>query len=556
MMLSAVKLKIQSTLHREDDVDSLAWVNTLQELDSVEALKKVTERLAKIQFSSNISLEKRIDLVLEIDRLTYRKVSKATHKYLSLFKLNKKSESDLYDVAYSYQRQLYLAYTQFLDFYQAQIQIQFKVEKMNLILARHLNATFAMAKLRYFDDQPAPSGTWTNVCKVIKCAENLSIVNTNIFLYPHKKKETSIASILYRGFMLNILQKGNYNRLQIQLAEQILKVWANNPVITTAYKVDKYHFFINVETDRGPERIRSVEKFADYRFWKITGLVDMVESFLCAVDIQKPLEEFGLDKMASTSVLTALFKKLRVDWCVEGYERQRRKDSRDKRNKLINVSYGLEDICRRADAFNPALDKQPTQRDVRDFELKVALYHKNRTNPNPKASANVLGNENWWAIDESANGIGVDLGKSYSGWIEPGKLIAYTTSDDKDVLVIAEIKSVRKQSNGHYRAGLEVHGKHAKTVQVGRMNKRHLTQAVAGYFVNDDDASDVHHNSYHALLLNRDGDETNSLSLIVPRSEYKRGNRITIQFDGKDKVVEMGLPLMKQREWVRASLTM
>ncbi len=553
-MLSVVKQKIQSTLHREDDVDSLSWVNTLQELDSVEALKKVTERLAKIQFNSNISLEKRIDLVLEIDRLTYRKVSRTTHKYLSLFKLNRKLETDLYDVAYSYQRQLYLAYTQFLDFYLAQIQIQFSVEKMNLILARHLNATFAMAKLRYFDDQPAPSGTWANVCKIIKSAENLSIMNTNLFLYPHKKKETSIASILYRGFMLNILQKGNYNRLQIQLAEQILKVWANNPVITTAYKIDKYHFFINIETDRGPERIRSVEKFADYRFWRITGLVDMVESFLCAVDTQKPLDEFGLEKMASTSVLTALFKKLRVDWCVEGYERQRRKDSRDKRNKLINVSYGLEDICRRADAFNPALDKQPTQRDVRDFELKVALYHKNRTNP--KASASVLGNENWWAIDESANGIGVDLGKTYSSWIEPGKLIAYTTSDDKDVLVIAEIKSIRKQVNGNYRAGLEVHGKQAKTVQVGRMNRRQLTQAVAGYYVGDE-AADAKENSYTALLLNRgDVAETNSLSLIVPRSEYKRGNRVKIHLDGKEKVVEMGLPLMKQREWVRASLTM
>lgn len=553
-MLSAVKLKIQSTLHREDDVESLAWVNTLQEMDSLEALRKISERLAKIQFNSNISLEKRIDLVLEIDRLTYRKVSKATHKYLSLFKLNRKIETDLYDVAYSYQRQLYLAYTQFLDFYEGQVQIQFKVEKMNLILARHLNATFAMAKLRYFDDQPAPNGTWASVCKVIKCAENLSILNKNIFLYPHKKKETSIASIMYRGFMLNILQKGNYNRLQIQLAEQILKVWASNPVITTAYKLDKYHFFINIESDKGPERIRSVEKFADYRFWRITGLVDMVESFLCAVDTQKSLEEFGLEKMASTSVLTALFKKLRVDWCVEGYERQRRKDSRDKRNKLINVSYGLDDICRRADAFNPALDKQPTQRDVRDFELKVALYHKNRTNP--KGTANVLGNENWWAIDESANGIGVDLGKTYSSWIEPGKLIAYTTSDDKDVLVIAEIKSVRKQANGNYRAGIEVHGKRAKTVQIKRMNRRILAQVVSGYYVNDEDASSEQDNSYAALLLDQeDAHEANSLSLIVPRSEYKRGNRVKINLDGKDKIVEMGLPLMKQREWVRASLT-
>jgi hypothetical protein len=57
------------------------------------------------------------------------------------------------------------------------------------------------------------------------------------------------------------------------------------------------------------------------------------------------------------------------------------------------------------------------------------------------------------------------------------------------------------------------------------------------------------------LLDQENATETQSLSLIIPRSEYKRGNRVKIHLDGKDKIVEMGLPLMKQREWVRASLT-
>jgi hypothetical protein len=44
--------------------------------------------------------------------------------------------------------------------------------------------------------------------------------------------------------------------------------------------------------------------------------------------------------------MVRLFKKLWVDWRAEGYERQHRKEARNKRNKLISVSYGLEDICR------------------------------------------------------------------------------------------------------------------------------------------------------------------------------------------------------------------
>jgi hypothetical protein len=38
-----------------------------------------------------------------------------------------------------------------------------------------------MAKWRYFDDQPAPVGTWTNVHNVIKYAENLAMMNKNLF---------------------------------------------------------------------------------------------------------------------------------------------------------------------------------------------------------------------------------------------------------------------------------------------------------------------------------------------------------------------------------------
>jgi hypothetical protein len=460
---------------------------------------------------------------------------------------------------YSYQRQLYVAYTQFLDLYRAQNQIVFDNANMNLILARHLNATFAMAKWRYFDDQPAPIGTWANVCKVIKCAENLSILNTNLFLYDFQKKDTSLATILKQGFMMDTLHKGSYNRLQIQMIEQILKTWATNPLITVKHKQDKYQFFINIESDKGPERIRAVEKFADYRFWKTTRLVDKIEAYLCAVDTQKPLQEFGLEKMASTDVLVKLFKKLRVDWCVEGYERQRRKETRNKRNKLINVSYGLEDICRRLNATKPKLVIEPIQENdgLYDFEIRVAKHHIPQQAPQvfKPSQNNKLGSENWWLVDESARGFGVDLGKTYSSWIETGKLIGYTSQEDKDLFVIAEIKSIRKQANGTYRAGLEVLGTHGASVKVGRVDRNNFSEALTGYFVDDAEANLNQFNTFSGVLLDGlDDRKSNRASLIVPRSEYKRGNKFKINITGNEEVLEMGAPLMKQREWVRVAI--
>ena len=158
-------------------------------------------------------------------------------------------------------------------------------------------------------------------------------------------------------------------------------------------------------------------------------------------------------------------------------------------------------------------------------------------------------------VDESASGFAVDLGKTYSSWIEPGKLIGYTTPEDKELFVIAEIRSVRKQANGTYRAGLKVLGSHGASVQVGRLDQSNFTEALNGYYVDEADANLSQYNTFAGLLLDREDDsKSHRASLILPRCEYKRGSKFRINIEGDDKIIEMGAPLMKQREWVRVAL--
>ncbi len=551
-MLTSVIEKIQTVILHQEMQKNLGWMDTLSKMDELDALKETTLHLAKIKFDSGATVKRQLDILLEVDRKTYREAKKITHKYLTSYKLNKKLSNDIYTAMYQYYRQLYVAYTQFLDFYSSQKAVVINIEKINLTLVRHLNATFSMTKWRYFDDQAAPVGTWSHVCKVIKYAENLAILNTNLFIYDFQRKETNLAAVLERGLMMDILQQSNYNRLQIQLTEQILKQWATNPIIASKFQQSNHHFFINIDSDKGPERIRAVEKFADYRFWRVTRIVDLIEAYLCAVNTDKALAEFRLEKMASTAVIMQLFKKLRADWCTEGYERQRRKQPRERKNKLIHVIYGLNNICRQLGAANASLFEKPPQRDVAEFERKLANYRRKDLAPTGyQASKSETGSENWWLVDESATGFGVDLGKSYSDWIEAGKLIAYTSSENKKLYVIAEIKSVRKQANGHYRAGLEIMGSDGSSVKIGRLEGHHFSEPLSGYDVDDSEAI----NTFDALMLgNQDDAKSNATTLIMPRSEYKRGSKVMVKFHGNDKVLEMGVPLIKQREWVRVAV--
>ena len=559
-MLSVVMHKIQSVFQHQEMQKTLGWLHTLPEMAELDVLIETRKQLAKIQIESVYEAKQQIDLVLEIDRNTYRYAKKETHKYLTILKINKKLEASIYNAAYLYYRQLYIAYTQFLTCYQNQSKVILAEDKINLILCRLLNATFSMAKWRYFDDQPAPAGTWTTVHNVIKLAENLSIMNRNLFLYNFHRKETSIATVLKQGFMMDTLHKGNYSRLQIQLTEQVLKIWASNPLILNKYKQDKVQFFIMLEGDKGPERIRAVEKFAEYRFWKTTRIVDKIEAYLCAVDTQKPLTEFGLDKVAPPSVVLKLFKKLRAEWCVEGFERQRRRETRHKNSKLLNVSFGLGDICARLENIRKSLEPSASvsastlDDDQVAFDFKLAQQRRNKLTPKP--TQNHLGTENWWMVDESNGGFAVDLGKEINHWIEPGKLVGYTNTEDKTALILAEIKSVRKQVNGSYRAGLEIIGTQGMSIKVAHAESDKSTEAQFGYFVEGDELSFEALNSFEGILLINANHHKGKASLILPRNEYRRGGQYLVQVDGSDKLVQAGVLQMKQREWVSVEVAL
>ncbi len=556
-MFTTVINKIQTVFHHQEMQKTLGWMDTIPAMDALDVLKETRQQLAKIQFETFSQAKRQIEFILEIDKNTYRQAKKTNYKYLTILKINKKLESDIHNSAYLYHRQLFVAYKQFFDLYESQNKEFLSVEKINLILCRYLNATFAMAKWRYFDDQPAPVGTWESVHKVIKFAEKLAIMNKNLFLYSYQNKETSIATLLKQGFMMDTLHKGNYSRLQIQLTEQVLRYWATNPLILNKYKQDKVQFFINLEGDKGPERIRAVEKFADYRFWKTTRLIDKIEAYLCAVDTQKPLTEFGLEKIAPATVIVKLFKKLRAEWCVEGYERQRRSEARNKHSKLLNVSYGLEDICSRLETIkakqaSEKLAEETADDDATNFDVQMAL---NRRNKIPsQARYNSLGSENWWMVDESTNGFAVDLGKEVSSWVETGKLVGYTSPDDKDLFVIAEIKNLRKQANGTYRVGLEVLSTQSTAVQVARVDQSMKSAALSGYFVNDSEMNFAQMYSFAGILLTNKDNKLNKYSIILPRNEYKRGNEYRINIEGEDKLIMVGAPLIKQREWIRVAV--
>lgn len=548
-MFDLVRDTVQKALGQHDSVYDQEWLDTLDGMTDLEAIITVKDQLSKIDFFKVDDLRGIIDLVLEIDELNYQRVKRVTYNYLIKLKNNRQVKADTHAVVYEYQRQLYAAYSQILDVNKAFSKVKLKQQESNLLLARYINAAFMMAKWRYFDDLPAPHGLWSNVHKVINIAEELSILNTNLFLYSFQLKETSIATLLKRGFMIDTLTKGNYSQLEIELTDRILKIWATNPLIVNTYKPDRYHFFIQLEDDQGPERLRFQEKFANCRYWKTTRLLDLMEAYLCAANMDKPLREFGLQQVARPALIVRLFKKLRVDWCAEGYKRQRRTEKRELKNSLLSVSHGFYDIHRRLHAMQIEKAKAAESDDGFTFDLKVATHNHSETLLGHQSTNTdgALGAENWWMVDESQHGFAIDFGVEPVDWAQVGVLVGYTEMGFKNTFTIAEVKSVRKLKGGGYRAGLKKLTHDAIAVAVAAVDKASVMQPVKGFYLDDGSDQVAASAEFASFLIPSDEQPA---QLLIPRDQFKRAGRYRVYHDGEYLSYIAGKVINKNKGWI------
>jgi len=341
-MLSSVMQKVQRVINPELGQQNADWINPNHRMTELETLSEAKQKLSDLCLIKSKDLIRKIQIVLDMDERLYPKLQESTRNYLKSLSNNESLKLEVEEVVFHYLKQLYITYTKVIVEYQQQNQGLLNAEKLHLLIARFLNAAFMLAKWRYFDDLPAPLGVWDNVHKIIRVAEELSIMNKQMFLYEFQNKETSLAAILERGILLDTLQKGSYTQVQIELTDRVLKQWAENPKITKQYtQQNQYQFFIHLEKDKRPQRVRGAKQHRDFRYLSTVRIVDLIEDYLCAVDTRKPLAEFNLMKLSQPEDIVYLFKMLRKEWCIKGYKRQRRDEERFAKFEMLNVSKNI-----------------------------------------------------------------------------------------------------------------------------------------------------------------------------------------------------------------------
>lgn len=542
-MLNKVIKKVHQVINSQGFQYDADWDVANSGMTEMEMLTEAKEQLVKISAVKPMDLIDKILLVFDVDEKSYKSVQKSTHNYLISLIGNTELRQEVSEVVYEYLRQLYATYTQLIAEYQQENQPILNTEKITLLLARYLNAAFMMSKWRYFEDQAAPLGMWKNLHKVIRFSEGMKTLNRDVFLYDFQSKETSLAALLERGFMLDTLQKGGYTQFQMELSDRVLKAWSTNPKISKQYtKQNEFQFFIYLHEDNRPERLRGAKQHPDFRYWETARIVDLMERYLCAVDTNKPLEAFDLVGLARTEDIVGLFKKLRVDWCVVGYKRQRRNEERSANPNMLNVSHGIDEISARIRYVQPRRGTTNLAFEGTDLSLVSLPNHVDQfDNVMPSSK---YGRENWTMLEESSKGFSVELGKDINPWVKSGALVGYSTVDSLDGIALAEIKTVKKRTNGTYRVGLLKITSNPIVRDVVPVQKSTSFEAEGSASAN----KGVKSQAFIGLLVD-DGVMDRS-RLIVPRHQHKRANRYRMKINGEDKVVLTGEVVSSHREWV------
>jgi len=204
-MLNTVFSKLQQSTLGQEPLQDATWSDTLSGMTELEALIAIKDQIKHIDFTNLKDHEQKLEQVFDLDADAYYKSKKVSYNYLISLGNSHGMQHDVYVVASEYHRQLYTAYSQLFDALQLAPSRKLQSDTVKQLLARYLNAIFMMLKWRYFKDQSAMVGVWTNVHKIIKTAEELALMNKSFFLYGSQVKETSIAAILERGLMLDTL---------------------------------------------------------------------------------------------------------------------------------------------------------------------------------------------------------------------------------------------------------------------------------------------------------------------------------------------------------------
>lgn len=519
---------------------NLGWLTELNNVDDLTALEKTTSFLSN--FNHEASSEKTLQALSTIDAANYPRIEKVFVQYIRFDNLRFDLDERIAETIYYYYRQLYLNYHRQLE---AMLSLNDKsklhAQDIPIVTARALHAAACMVKQRYISRQPTSNAAWLQIFQLLKIGEQEALLDLPIKIYENSEL-TTLDAMFVHSCMLDSINKSNMNRQQIELAAGLIKKLA--PTVTTArsYIEKKHLYFIDLNLDKGAQRVNKSLLNAHCRFWETDELSIKIDLVIHCIKTKKPLEPFALGEMASNPHLLEILTHLQSEWSRAEARRQRRKENRKSTSKVATVSWGIEAVTSQI--------KQVSSKKItsgKSFEERLALHSVGGFTPTI-LSLYATG-DRWIISDESSKGLGAEVTKEHSMSVKPDKLAAVIFNDHADKHIIGVVRSVVELTQNKRHVGMEIMSKNAILVQVIKVDSQ-PTEISDNPLLIAENILGV-----SGLFLPAEPGLSDVPSIIVPRMSFVENSTYQINTMDKKIVVHLGAAIEQKDDWARVNIT-
>ncbi len=329
----------------------LAWLNDLNQLDDLTALKTSTQHLATIFGDSSLETVLKLQHLLIISEHNAPRALQQIQEFVKTENFRPDIAANITQVNYEYHRQLYLAQSNLAELIFGRGD-KYKLEASNLIslVGSLLHRAKNMVKWRYFDHADAPANMWLQLHSLYKMARD-SKLNEASYQYFSDDFPTTIKDLYIQ---INMLGKINLSGLQkpfVEIADNLLKKWLVQVDTSTALEAEQHHFSVD-ENKNAPAARVDPNNTDDYQlYWSVKTLDQHMQTALKSTEAgQYPLNlthnEVANSDRLNLKHLHKTLLLLQDEWSPLVQKRQRRKELRYPTAKSVYITENIKNTCR------------------------------------------------------------------------------------------------------------------------------------------------------------------------------------------------------------------
>ena len=543
-----------------------AWLNQLEELDDIAALKfsanQLTQTLNRADGEEVLNLQQQLELLLEVEVHNQARLEKLSTQFSSVDNLKTELANNICEACYNYCRQSYICHLKIIekvfDVNNIKSESLFKLEGKvpSLIIARALHAAFNMIKWRLFSQANPPASVWLQIFMLYRIATQKMLTNNSIEVF-QSAPMTTLGAHFVQVWMLGQLAQASLQKYQVEIAARILNTLLTRAYISSTLTPEQYLFYIDLEKDAAAKRMRNFEPNGRCRYWELDELEKQMTIAITVSDRGEIPQSLEFSKIDNPRKLNETLKSLLNEWQKSGYVRQRRKSARQSSSKNARVNAGLADICKQVHQTNQISSGLRLSRDGRTLDDRLRAHTVLRESGSLSTNSGML--DTWIITDESTHGLGARVNKFSNILVRPDKLIGLVFNDDPGNIIIGMIRSAKPTQGDQLRVGVEVISYHPTWVQLRQIeaNKTYTNIKTEIDMLpetsNKNIGAGIDMGLFSGIYLPIEAGHSDSSTLILPKINFRENANYAITIAGSPKHVLLGQAIESRDDWVKVA---